>query len=469
MKKIIQLIIILLSTFCLLNSNAQDLKYYRYDTDLLSKEFYKGRRAALRDKMPGNSMAVLFANPERNRANDVDYEYHQDPNFYYLTGFTEPNSMLMIFKSPQTLNGITSDEFLFVPDRDPQAEQWTGRRAGREGAKTLTGMNGVFLAAQFDSIQIAYDKFDKLFYIIPKGVIDTKNETDELADLIEGFKKKCSYPPSNGDVAKLKSFMAELREVKQPDELLLIRKVCEISCKGHNEIMRAMEPGMHEYSAQAIGEYIFKSNGAEDVGYGSICGGAENSCILHYESNRRQLKVGDVQLNDMAAEYHGYSADVTRTLPVNGRFSAEQKLIYELVLKAQDAGIAACKPGNDFGAPDKAAKEVVRNGLKELGIIKDESDYRKYFMHGTSHYIGLDVHDAGTYGKLKPGNILTVEPGVYIAEGSPCDPKWWNIGVRIEDDILITETGSENLSASSPRTVEAIEALMKEKSVFTSK
>jgi Xaa-Pro aminopeptidase len=374
--------------------------------------------------------------------------------------------MLLIYKTPQTLNGIAADEFLFVPDRNPSAEAWTGRRAGKEGAKELTGMNGVFLAAQFDSMQIAFDKFDKVLYILPKNISDKKSKKEELEGLVESFKKKCNYPPSNGDGARLRTYMAELREIKQPEEILLMRKATEISCKGHNEIMRALKPGMHEYDAQAIGEYVFKRNGAEYVGYPSICGGGENSCILHYESNRRPLAAGDVQLNDMAAEYHGYSADVTRTIPVNGKYSEAQKAICELVYKAQEAGFAACKPGNDFKAPDKAAKEIIQKGLVELGIIKDEKNFSTYFFHGTSHYLGLDTHDAGSYGSLKAGNIITVEPGVYIPEGSPCDPKWWNIGVRIEDDILITENGYENLSASSPRTVEAVEAMMKEKPLF---
>jgi Xaa-Pro aminopeptidase len=245
-----------------------------------------------------------------------------------------------------------------------------------------------------------------------------------------------------------------------------MKKVVQMSCEGHNEIMRAIVPGMHEYDVQSIGEYVWKRHGAEYVGYPSICGGEENSVILHYITNRRQLASGDIQLNDMGAEYHGYSADVTRTIPVNGKFSPDQKQIYELVLKAQQAGIDACKPGNDFQAAHKAALSVIKSGLVDLGIIKSESDYRQYFFHGTSHYLGLDVHDAGTGGKLKPGVVLTVEPGIYIAEGSPCDPKWWNIGVRIEDDILITESGHENLSESSPRTVEAIEAMMKEKPVW---
>jgi Xaa-Pro aminopeptidase len=451
--------------FCLLLQKVygQELKYYRYDKDFPGKEFHKGRRATLREKMPDNSVAILFANPERNKSGDVDYKYHQDPSFYYLTGLTEPNSMLLIFKAEQALNAISSDEFLFVPQRDAKEEQWTGRNAGMEGAKELTGMNGVFLSSQFDSTQITFEKFNIVLYSIPKGVVDTKTETDELADLIEAFKKKCNFPPPNGDVSRLKMYLAELREIKQPEEILLMKKACELSCEGHNEIMRAIEPGMHEYDVKAVGEYVFARLGAETEGYPSICGGGENSCILHYDSNRKPLKSGELQLNDMGAEYHGYSADVTRTIPVNGKFSAEQKSIYELVLKAQEAGIAACKAGNDFRAPHYAAVEIIKTGLKELGIIKEERDYRKYFMHGTSHYLGLDVHDVGTFDRLKPGVILTVEPGIYITEGSPCDPKWWNIGVRIEDNILVTESGYENLSASSPKTVEAVEAMMREK------
>jgi Xaa-Pro aminopeptidase len=397
----------------------------------------------------------------------MDYQYHQDPNFYYLTGFTEQNSMLIIFKEKQTLKGITSDEFIFVPDRDTNAELWTGRRAGKAGAENILGISGVLLNSDFDSLQIDFKKFSKIFYRnLPKGVVDEKGEASDLYDLIEEFKKKTNFPPDNGDNFKLSKILSALREIKQPEEIALMRKAITMSCDGHIEIMKALEPGMHEYDAQAAGEYIFKKNGSEYVGYGSICGGGENSCILHYMSNRKPLKDGDIQLNDMGAEYHGYTADVTRTIPVNGKFSPEQKIIYELVYKAQEAGFNECKPGNDFSAPDKAAKEVIKKGLAELGIIKDESEYRKYFMHGTSHYLGLDVHDAGTYSALKPNSVITVEPGIYIAESSDCDKKWWNIGVRIEDDILITDKGYENLSAKAPRTVADIEATMKLKSAL---
>jgi Xaa-Pro aminopeptidase len=216
---------------------------------------------------------------------------------------------------------------------------------------------------------------------------------------------------------------------------------------------------MTEYQVQALGEYEFKKFGAESPGYTSICGSRENSTILHYNSNRRIMNDSDLILLDMGAEYHGYSSDVTRTIPVNGKFTSDQRLIYELVLKAQNAGIKACIAGNEFNSAHKAAVEVLAEGLVKLGIIKDPADYSKYYMTGTSHYLGLDVHDVGTRGPLKPGTVITVEPGIYIEENSDCDPKWWNIGIRIEDDILITDKGPVNLSEAAPRNVEEIQNL----------
>jgi Xaa-Pro aminopeptidase len=227
-----------------------------------------------------------------------------------------------------------------------------------------------------------------------------------------------------------------------------------------------LEPGMKEYQAQAVAEYIFKKEGSEYVGYPSIVGGGENSCILHYETNRKKLEAGNLLVIDAGAEYHGYTADVTRTLPVNGVFSPEEKAIYNIVLEAQEAGIKACKQGVEFRATHKATVAIVQKRLKELGIIKESNDFMKYFFHGTSHYLGLDVHDAGNYGKLAPGNIITVEPGIYIPAGSDCDPKWWNIGVRIEDDVLITGGEPEVLSGKLPKKTEEIETLMKEESLF---
>jgi Xaa-Pro aminopeptidase len=245
-----------------------------------------------------------------------------------------------------------------------------------------------------------------------------------------------------------------------------MRKAIDMTCKAHEEVMKALIPGMKEYQAQAVVEFMFRNEGSEYVGYPSIVGGGENSCILHYETNRKMLEGGNLLVIDAGAEYHGYTADVTRTLPVDGVFSPEEKIIYEIVLEAQEAGIKACKPGAEFRASHKAAVAVIQKRLMALGIIKTPNDFMDYFFHGTSHYLGLDVHDAGNYGRLAPGNVITVEPGIYIPSGSPCDPKWWNIGVRIEDDILITTAEPENLSGKLVKTVAEVEAMMKEESVF---
>jgi Xaa-Pro aminopeptidase len=228
-------------------------------------------------------------------------------------------------------------------------------------------------------------------------------------------------------------------------------------------VIHDTRPGWYEYQIQAEAEDIFTKNGAEYTAYPCIVGSGPNSTILHYETNRRQTQAGDFIEMDMGAEYHGYCADVTRSFPVSGTFTPEQRAIYSLVLEAQDSGIAACKVGAPFWSAHRVAVRVISVGLRRLGITNDSADYRKYFMHGTSHYLGLDVHDAGTYSPLTPGNVLTVEPGIYVAAGSPCDKKWWNIGCRIEDDILITADGPEILSRNSPRTIPELERLMMRK------
>jgi Xaa-Pro aminopeptidase len=454
-------------------ASAQDLKYLRYDADLLSSGFHKNRREEVRKRLPENSAAVLFAAPVRNRANDNDFLYHQLPNFYYLTGLTEPDAMLIITKNEIVVDGKKSNEFLFVQRRNPFKETWTGRRLGIEGAQQLLGFNAVFISGEFKDTDIDFRKFSSVLVLQePAGVVHDGLDQDDLWKLMEDFKSKVSIatlPDVQGKTMALDSFqlndiLEDLREIKQPEELTLMRKAIGVSCDAHIEMMRTAKPGMYEYEVQAVGEYVFKKEGSEYVGYPSICGGGENSVILHYQTSRRKIAAGDLILLDMGAEYHGYSADVTRTLPVNGKFSPEQKAIYDLVLQAQDSGIANCIPGNLFMAPHNAATRVIARGLVKLGIIKSEDGVRKYFMHGTSHYLGLDVHDAGTRGKLKPNSVITVEPGIYIAEGSDCDKKWWNIGVRIEDDILITETGWENLSAKAPRSTADIEKKMAETS-----
>lgn len=439
-----------------------------YDNDLLPKEFHQDRREAIRKGLPDSSCAVFFANPERQRANDTKFIYHQDPNFYYLTGLNEPNSLLIIFKEPQTFyDTVVTDELIFVQSRNPSQESWTGKILGTEGVKKQLGFKFPFTNNQFADFKIDFEKFYKVYHLeLFEDVRDDLNQRGDLASLIKHFKAKTSYKRKNVDGFNLNGLMASQREVKLPEEMTLMKKAIDMTCLAHAELMRALQPGMKEYQAQAVAEYIFKKEGSEYVGYPSIVGGGENSCILHYETNRKQLEGGNLLVIDAGAEYHGYTADVTRTMPVDGVFSAEEKIIYDIVLEAQEAGIKACKSGAEFRAPHKAAVAVIQKRLIELGIIKLASDFMDYFFHGTSHYLGLDVHDAGNYGKLSPGNVITVEPGIYIPAGSDCDPKWWNIGVRIEDDILITSNEPEVLSGQLPKKTEEIEALMKEESLF---
>ena len=447
---------------------SQDIKYYRYDTDFLSKEFHQNRRETLRKMMPENSLTILFSSPVRNRANDVDFQYHQNPNFYYLSGLTEPNAMLFIFKDSLTIGGVHSNECLFLQNRDYKKESWAGRRLGARGAREMFGI-AAFVNEAFDTMAIPYSNFSQIFFApFPKGNTDEKSEPADLYDLIEHLKKKCSYTAEKADHQMLSKWMTLMREIKQPEELGLMRKAITMTCDGQIEMMKFLEPGKTEYQVQAVAEYVFRLNGSEYNGYPSICGGAENSCILHYTTNRKKLETNEVLLLDLGAEYHGYTADVTRTLPVSGKFTEAQKAIYQIVYDAQEAAFKECKPGNEFKAPHNAAVQVIKQGLHQLEIIKDQKEYRRYFTHGTSHYLGLDVHDVGSRELLKPGNIITVEPGIYIPEGSPCDPKWWKIGIRIEDDILITSTGHENLSVKAPRTIEKIEEMMKMKSLFNS-
>ena len=355
-----------------------------YDNDLLNKDFHKLRRAAVLEKLPEHSAAIFFAAPERNRANDIDFTYHQDPNLYYLSGYPEANAVLFLFKDEQTIGGISSREFIYVQDKDPSAELWTGRRLGTEGTRSELGIPAIS-NTQLAQLNIDFKTFEKVYFTtVPKGAVNDKRDPNDLYDLIELVKSKTGYPEGNTNGLKLNQFMAELRMKKMPEELALMRKACEISCEGIKDMARTLNPGMKEYQAQAIVEYHFKKNGSEYVGYPCIVGGAENSCIFHYETNRRQLKNGDILLADVGAEYHGYSADVTRTLPVNGKFSAAQKIIYELVLKAQEEGIKAAVAGNPFNQADKVAREIITQGLLDLGIIKEKTEARKYFQHGTS-------------------------------------------------------------------------------------
>ncbi len=498
----------------------------RYDGDVLSPAFHASRRALVLAALPENGVAVLFSNPTRQRDNDVDFEYRQESYLYYLTGTPEAESVLLLAPGGIEVDGRRVRELLLVPPRNAMSEVWLGRRFGAERAARELGLTAAAphtrfaglldtLAAQgkrfyhlslpqaaTGGLAAQLDHFRATAHVLPaegNGFVRmaartmlTETDPQRYAQMhaslagrmrpedftnavlraaaeayrgAEDYATWDAYRRANlsgfADGALLQTVLDRARMVKTPDELALLRRAIDASVQGHREAMRSIEPGMHEYEAEAVAEFIFARNGAEFQGYPSIVGAGENSTILHYDKNRRRMNAGDVVVMDMGAEYHGYSADVTRTVPVSGTFSPEQRAIYELVLEAQEAGIAASRAGAPFSAPGGAATRVITEGLRRLGLIQTDNDVRRFFMHGTSHHLGLYVHDVGS-GPLVPGAVITVEPGIYIAPNADVDPKWWNIGVRIEDDILITDGDPVNLSAGAPRTVAAIEALMRE-------
>ena len=449
-------------------------------TDYLQKDFFQQRREEFRKLLPSNSVAVFFSNPIRNRSNDVDYVYHQDPDFYYFTGYKEPHAVLLLFSEPQNINNYKAlKEVIFVRPRNAQKELWNGKRLGVEGVTEELGFEVVLKNTDFKTFDIHFPKFDKVLY--PHLHHDVRNDVTnqgDLFDLIKVFEEKSSVKISkshkaehyniskNLDEKLFDQLTASLREVKTKEELVLLRKAVEISCIGQIEVMKAMHPKMSETEIQGIHEFVFKKYGAEYEGYPSIVGAGNNGCILHYIENVKPLVKNELVLMDLGAEYHGYTADVTRTIPANGKFSPEQKAIYEIVYKAQERAINILKPGVGFFDANEESKKEIIKGLKELGIITTDAAYKRYLPHGISHHIGLDVHDKTNYGPLEENMVITIEPGIYIPDGSPCDKKWWGIGVRIEDDILITKDGWENLSEKAPRTVEEIEKLMAQPSVL---
>jgi Xaa-Pro aminopeptidase len=441
--------------------------------DYLPASFHAGRRAALRQIMPDNSVMVVFAFPTRTFSNDVEYIYHANPDMYYFSGYKEPHSVLLIFKDEQTDSaGGKYSEVLFVQKRSPQAEQWTGKRLGTAGAIQKLGIRMSFNGEDLAGFPVDFAKFDKvIFDRFPIDVPNDPRDKADLADLMQQFKQKAGIPE---DYSKDKRFegrsyremTAKLREIKTPEEMTLIRKAVEISCQGQNEVMKAVHPGMSELEIQGLHEFVHKKYGAENVGYGSIIGAGENGCTLHYEENSK-TKVGNgMILMDVGAEYHGYTADVTRTVPASGKFSAEEKIIYQLVYDAQEAAFKTLKDGSKWADAEKAARDVITTGLINLGIAKDKAEANKYYPHGLGHHIGMDVHDRGTYTSIKKDMVITIEPGIYIPSSSNCDKKWWGIAVRIEDDARITEDGYELLSHFAPRKIEDIEKLISQNSAL---
>ena len=434
---------------------------------MISSNEFARRRKELMTMIGKDSIAIVPAAPERTRSRDTLYPYRQDSDFHYLCGFPEPEAVLVL------IPGRTQGQcVLFCRERDRERETWDGYRAGPEGACEKYGADDAFPITDMDDILPGLLEGKAKVY----SAIGKDKEFDQrLMEWVNSIRAKArtgAVPP--GEFVDLDHLLHENRLFKKPAELKLMRKAAKISAEAHSRAMRASKPGLNEYQLQAEIEYTFAMEGASFPAYTSIVGGGDNACILHYVENNQPLKDGDLVLIDAGCEYQHYAADITRTFPVNGHFSPEQKAIYELVLKAQLAGIDAAQAGNHWDAPHQATVQVITEGLVKLGLLEGNVDqliaagaYSEFYMHRAGHWLGMDVHDVGDYkvdGQwrlLEPGMVMTIEPGIYIApDCKQVAKEWRGIGVRIEDDVAITRKGTEVLTAGVPKTVAEIEALM---------
>ncbi len=430
------------------------------------KIFQKRRREVMQHM--GGGVAIVPAAPVRNRNRDVDYPYRPDSDFYYLTHFPEPEAVAVL------VPGRTHGEYiLFCRERNPEKEIWEGRRAGLEGAREIYGADDAFPIDDIDEILPGLlENREKVFYTIGRN---TEFDNHLMGWVNEVRAKARNGVSAPGEFVDLNHILHEMRLFKRPEEIRLMKRACKVSAQAHRRAMQTCRPGMMEYEIQAELQYEFMKGGSHYPAYPPIVGGGANSCILHYTENSAELKDGDMLLIDAGAEIDGYAADITRTFPVNGRFTGEQRAIYEVVLAAQLAAIEQIRPGKHWNEPHETAIRVLVEGLKDLGLLKGSVDdlmengkYKRFYMHRTGHWLGMDVHDVGDYKVddvwrlLEPGMVMTAEPGIYIAEGGEdIDPRWWNIGVRIEDDVLVTREGNEILSRDVPKSIDDIEALMR--------
>ncbi len=429
------------------------------------KEFARRRKQLMRMMGP-DAIAILPTNPEQPRNRDVDYPFRPDSDFYYLTGFAEPEAVMVL--APGREHG---EYLLFCRDRDPQMETWHGRRAGPEGAVEKFGADDAFPIQDINEILPGLlESRERVFY--------TMGSAPEFDRRLIGWVNRIRRQSRAGKHApdefiSLEHFVHDMRLYKSRAEIRVMRQAANIAARAHKRAMQLCRPGMMEYELEAEFLHEFRRSGGEPA-YPSIVGGGENACILHYTENNAQLKDGDILLIDAGTEHEYYASDITRSFPVNGRFSKAQRAIYQLVLDAQLAAIEEVYPGNTWNAPHDAAVKVITRGLVKLGLLKGRTPtlikdraYHRFYMHRTGHWLGMDVHDVGDYkvgGEwrvLEPGMVLTVEPGLYIPAGSKgVARKWWNIGIRIEDDVLVTRDGYDVLSKNLPKEIDAIETLM---------
>ena len=427
---------------------------------------YTSRRHRLISQMQ-RGIAVIPTAPEVVRNGDAHYPYRFDSHFHYLTGFDEPEAVLVL------LAGVSPQSILFCREKDTEREIWDGFRHGPAGAKEKFGFDAAFPIAQLDD-RLAELMGNQPALFHPLGAHAVWDDRIlALRARVQALVRSGITAPN--EIHDIRMLLDEMRLIKDSDELATLRRAAAISTGAHIRAMRATRPGKMEYEIEAELLHAFRNNGAQAPAYTSIVAGGANACVLHYIANNAELKDGDLLLIDAACELDGYATDITRTFPVNGKFSAAQKDVYEMVLAAQAAAIAAARPGAHWNEPHDAALRVLAQGLIDLKLcggsvdaVLESEGYKRFYMHRTGHWLGMDVHDVGNYKlennwrPLQPGMVLTVEPGCYIRPAEDVPQALWNIGIRIEDDVAITAQGCEVLTAAAPKSVSAIEALMKQ-------
>src|SRR5689334_20921827 len=419
-------------------------------------------------RMAPKSVAIIPGAHDTRRSNDTHYRFRQDSDFFYLTGFEEPDAVAVI--KPEGDQKYT----LFVRPRDPEREIWDGRRAGVDGAKSDFGADEAFPTAEFDSKLADFlDGAEVLYYRL--GVDQNLDSTivQEIARM-RAVNRKPIHPPQT--IVDPATIVHELRVFKSADEIEIMQQAADIAAEAHCEAMKAAKAGMQEYEVEALLEQIFRRRGAAGPAYTSIVGAGANATVLHYINNAGQLRDGELLLIDAGAEYKGYASDITRTFPINGRYTQPQRDIYDLVLKAQMACVEMVRPGVTHDQLKQRSIEILTEGMVELGLLQgktekliEEKKYEKFYMHGLGHMLGIDVHDVGRYyygtesRALEPGVVMTVEPGIYIAPNTEDVPEQYlGIGVRIEDDVLCTSNGPRVLTHKVPKQAEEIEQLMRQ-------
>lgn len=432
---------------------------------MTQQEFLR-RRQALLAKMAPASAALIFAAPEATRSADSEYPYRQNSDFWYFTGFNEPEAVLVLIKSDETHN----HSVLFNRLRDKTAEIWFGRRLGQEAAPEKLAVDRALAFAEIDEqLHQLLNGLDVVYHAQGEYAYADSIVFTALDKLRRGSRQNLSAPATLTD---WRPWVHEQRLFKSEEEIAVMRRAGEITALAHTRAMEKCLPGMFEYQLEGEILHEFSRHGARFPSYNTIVGSGENGCILHYTENESEMRDGDLVLIDAGCEYKGYAGDITRTFPVNGKFTAPQRAIYDIVLESLETALKLYRPGTSMQEVTGEVIRIMVRGLVNLGILKGEVEqliadnaHRQFFMHGLSHWLGLDVHDVGAYGQdrsrvLEPGMVITVEPGLYIAPDADVPAEYRGIGIRIEDDILITADGNENLTASVVKSADDIEALM---------